>query len=218
MKDLAAIVLAAGRSRRMGQFKPLLPFGDRTVIDHCIDNLRRGGVDSIVVVVGQRAADLQKHLQSTNVIFALNPELDSEMGDSVVCGVSRIPLRTKAILITPVDHPAVPAAVIARLIESWQHGAGLVVPTWEGRGGHPVLVDSAFRNELLSLDPSRGLRGLFESHPGQVTRLSVDSSNIARDMDTWDDYISLHKDVFGVPPRQRFDQTETGQPLAPETN
>jgi len=218
MKDVAAIVLAAGRSRRMGQFKPLLPFGDRTVIDYCIDNLRRGGVESIVVVVGHRAADLQNHLQTANVVFAVNPEPDSEMGDSVACGVRQISTSTKAILITPVDHPAAPAAVVTRIIESWQKGAGLVVPTWNGRGGHPVLVDSAFREELLGLDPGVGLRGLFESHPGQLTRLSVDSSYIARDMDTWDDYVSLHKDVFGVPPEQPFDRTEPEQPLAPETN
>ena len=218
MKDVAAIVLAAGRSRRMGQFKPLLPFGDRTVIDHCIDNLRCGGVESIVIVVGHRAADLRNHLQTANVLFAVNPEPDSEMSHSVARGVNQILSSTRAILITPVDHPAVPAPVVARIIESWQKGAGLVVPTWEGRGGHPVLVDSAFHNELLGLDPSRGLRGLFESHPGQVTRLSVDSCYIARDIDKWDDYISLHKDVFGVPPRQPFDQIVPEQPLAPETN
>ena len=218
MKDVAAIVLAAGRSRRMGQFKPLLPFGDRTIIDYCIDSLRRGGVESIVVVVGHRATDLQNHLQTANVVFAVNPEPDSQMSDSVACGVSQIPFKTKAILITPVDHPAVPAAVVARVIESWQKGAGLVVPTWDGRGGHPVLVDSAFRNELLGLDPSRGLRALFESHPSQVTRLGVESSYIARDVDTWDDYVLLHKDVFGVPPGQPVDQTEPEQPLAPETN
>ena len=218
MKDVAAIVLAAGRSRRMGQFKPLLPFGDRTVVDYCIDNLRRGGVESIVVVVGHRAADLQNHLENANVVFAVNPESDCQMSDSVARGVSKIPSTTKAILITPADHPAVPAAVVAHIIESWQEGAGLVVPTWEGRGGHPVLVDSAFQNELLGLDPSRGLRSLFESHPGQVTRLAVGSGYIARDLDTWDDYVSLHRDVFGVPPRQPFDQTEAEQPLAPETN
>ena len=218
MKDVAAIVLAAGRSRRMGQFKPLLPFGDRTIIDYCIDSLKRGGVEDIVVVVGHRAADLQRHLKAANVVLAVNPEPDSQRSDSVACGVSQIPSRTRAILITPVDHPAVPAAVVTRLIDSWQKGAGLVVPTWEGRGGHPVLVDSAFRNELLALDPSRGLRALFESDPGQVTRLDVDSGYIARDMNTWDDYVSLHKDVFGVPPRQPFDQTVPEQPLAPETN
>jgi CTP:molybdopterin cytidylyltransferase MocA len=205
----------------MGHFKPLLPFGDRTVVDQCVDNLRRGGVEKIVVVVGHRAADLQNHLQGEAVTFAINPEPDSEMGASIACGVNQIPSSARAILITPVDHPAVPPAVVARIIEAWETGetgAGLVVPTWEGRGGHPVLVDSSLRHELLNLNPARGLRGLFESHRNQIMRLEVDSSYIARDMDTWDDYISLHKDVFGVLPRQPFNPPEPEQPLAPETN
>ena len=219
MKDVAAIVLAAGRSRRMGQFKPLLPFGDRRVVDHCLDSLRRGGVESIVVVVGHRAADLQNHLHTANnVVFAVNPKSDSEMSDSIACGVKPVPPSAKAILITPVDHPAVPPAVVSKIIDAWQEGAMLVVPTWEGRGGHPVLLDANFREKLLSLDPERGLRGLFESYPEQVKRLKVESSYIARDMDTWDDYISLHKDVFGVPPRQPLVQPEPGQPQGQETN
>ena len=219
MKDVAAIVLAAGRSRRMGQFKPLLPFGNRTVVDHCIDNLRRGGVDTIVAVVGHRAADIQSHLRLDDASFAVNPEPDSEMSVSVACGVSRVPVKAKAILITPVDHPAVPSTVVARIIEEWKTGkAGLVVPTWNGRGGHPVLVDASFRNELLHLNPKRGLRHLFESHPSQVTRLAVDSPYIARDMDTWDDYVLLHKDVFGVLPRHSFGLPELEQHRAPESN
>ncbi|HEY5884319.1 MAG TPA: nucleotidyltransferase family protein [Pyrinomonadaceae bacterium] len=218
MKDIAAIVLAAGRSRRMGQFKPLLPFGDRRVVDHCLDSLRRGGVESIVVVVGHRAADLQNHLQTANVVFALNPDPDSAMSDSIACGVKLVPPSAKAILITPVDHAAVPPPVVSNIIGAWQEGARLVVPTWEGRGGHPVLLNANFREELLRLDQERGLRGLFEAYSEQVKRLKVESSYIARDMDTWDDYISLHKDVFGVPPRQPLDHLEPEQPQGQETN
>ena len=218
MKDVAAIVLAAGRAERMGHFKPLLPFGDSTVIDHCIDNLRGGGVESIVVVAGHRATDLQDHLQAANITFAVNPEANSEMSDSLACGVTQIPANAKAILITPADHPAVPTAVVRRIIDSWRKGAHIVIPTWAERGGHPVLVDSAFRDRLLNLDPDRGLRGFFESNPEQVVRLPVDSSYVARDMDTWDDYISLHKEVFGVPPEQPFDRREPQHPLARESN
>jgi molybdenum cofactor cytidylyltransferase len=218
MKDVAAIVLAAGRSRRMGQFKPLLPFGDRTVIDHCIDNLRRGGVENVVLVLGHKAVELKKHLQDAAVTFAVNPQPDSEMSVSVVQGVSQIPTSNRAILITPADYPAVPPDVVASIIDAWEKGAGLVVPTWQGRGGHPVLLDSAFRDELLKLGPNSDLRGLLRSHPNQVLRLPVDSAYIARDMDTWDDYISLHKEVFGLLPRQPFDRPEPEQPLAPESN
>jgi molybdenum cofactor cytidylyltransferase len=204
VKDIAGIVLAAGRSQRMGHFKPLLPFGESTVVDHCVDNLRRGGVETIVVVLGHKASDLKHHLQNASVTFAHNPDPDSEMSASIAYGVQQIPTHARAILITPVDHPAVSPYVVAILVDAWKEGACLVVPTFEGRGGHPVLVDSKFRDELLNLNPKRGLRGLFELHLEQVTRLSVDSSYIARDMDTWDDYLALHKDLFGALPKQPF--------------
>jgi molybdenum cofactor cytidylyltransferase len=201
----------------MGQFKPLLPFGDHTVVDHCIENLRRGGAETIVVVLGHRASDLRNHLQNASVIFALNPEPDSEMFASVVAGVRQVPLDSRAFLINPVDHAAVPPAVPATLIEAWQGGAVLVVPTWEGRGGHPVLIDARFREELLNLDGNRGLRSFFDRHPEEVTRLSIDSSYIARDMDTWDDYLTLHNDMFGVFPRP-FTAMDEQPPPVQETN
>ncbi len=204
MNDLAAIVLAAGRSQRMGQFKPLLPFGTSTVIDHCIDNLRRGGAETIVIVLGHRASNLKQHLQGSSITFALNPDPNSEMSESIAAGVRQVSCNAKAILITPVDHPAVPPDVISTILQAWETGFGLVVPTWNGRGGHPVLVDSKYRKELLQLDSQRGLRGMFEAHGEEVNRLSVNSSYIARDMDTWDDYLSLHKDVFGALPKRPF--------------
>jgi CTP:molybdopterin cytidylyltransferase MocA len=139
------------------------------------------------------------------------------MSESVVCGVRELTSTAKAILITPVDHPAVSPTVVAHIIDSWRKGARMVVPTWQGRGGHPVLIDASLRDELLKLGPERGLRGLFESHLNSILRLEVDSPYIARDMDTWDDYVLLHKDVFGVSPRHP-DYAEPEQSLAPETN
>ena len=112
-----------------------------------------------------------------------------------------VPDDAKAVVITPVDHPAVPAEVVAQLIREWETGARLVKPTWQDRGGHPVVIDLSFRDALLSLDPHRGLKGLFESHPADVSRVPVDSQYIARDMDTWDDYAALHLEFFGrLPP------------------
>lgn len=204
VEDIAAIILAAGRSERMGAFKPLLPFGARTVIEACIEYLRAGGVQTVIVVLGQGpgAKDLKGHLQDSGVIFAINPDLRSEMSASIACGVREIPESAKAVVITPADYPAVPAEVIRELIDQWDKGARLVMPTNRGRGGHPVLIDLGFRQELLSLDTSRGLKALFDAHPEQLIRVAVDSNYIARDMDTWDDYRALHQEVFGVPPRE----------------
>lgn len=201
MNDVAAILLAAGRSRRMGAFKPLLPFGDKTVIEHCISTLREAEIDPIVVVLGHRADEVRRQLKHTEVTFALNPDPESEMGASIACGIQQLPEITKATLIALVDHPAVPAELIGLLINEWKSkGTRLVIPEFEGRGGHPVLVDLGFREELLRLDPTRGLRALFDAHPAEVCRLPVSSPFVARDMDTWEDYRRLHLETFGSHP------------------
>jgi molybdenum cofactor cytidylyltransferase len=202
VNEVAAIILAAGRSERMGAFKPLLLFGPNTVIQSCLDNFRDGGVESIVVVIANdpRAELLRKHLQGSGVTIAVNPDPSSEMSASIAAGIRALPESAKAVLINPVDHAAVPPHVVEKLIDYWTKGTRLVKPTWNERGGHPVLVDLAFRDELLSLDPHRGLKAFFEVHANDVTRVAVGSNFIARDMDTWDDYCALHQEVFGVPP------------------
>ena len=184
----------------MGTFKPLLPFGKQTVVESCIDYLRQGGVETIVVVLGHRAEEVRARLSGLDIVCTVNPRVDSEMNASIAVGLREVPAAAKATLIALADHPAVPSSVVAGIIEAWKNGAPLVIPTWQNRGGHPVLVDLRFREELQNLDPNLGLKALFTAHRQQVTRLPVESPYVARDMDTWDDYRALYKEVFGEPP------------------
>jgi CTP:molybdopterin cytidylyltransferase MocA len=198
---ISAILLAAGRSQRMGAFKPLLPFGDKTVIEACIDNLAAGGVGEIVVVLGHRGDELRNHLANHSVRFVLNTEPESEMGVSIALGVDQISKEAEAVFIALVDQPAVPPEVIRFLSEERERtGARLIIPQYEERGGHPVLIDLCFRNELSELDPRIGLRGIFETHKASVRRVSVASPFVVRDMDTWDDYRALHVEIFASEP------------------
>jgi molybdenum cofactor cytidylyltransferase len=219
---IAAVLLAAGRSRRMGAFKPLLPFGARTVVETCVNSLLAAGVAEVVVVVGHRAEEVRAALAHLPVRFALNAEAGSEMGVSIARGVEALSegdevgggevrggataaagaaTAAGATLIALADHPAVRAGEIVEVIAAHRRtGARVVVPEWRGRGGHPVLVSLALRASLLNLDAAGGLRALFERHAGEVLRLPVASEYVARDMDTWEDYRALHVEVFGVPP------------------
>lgn len=187
----------------MGAFKPLLPFGKQTVIEACIDYLRKGGVEDIVVVLGHRAEEVRTRIDHLGVGYALNPEPDSEMNASIAVGVAEVASGVKSLLLALADYPAVPPSVVSTLISEWQNGAPLVIPTWQNRGGHPVLIDLRYRTELQNLDPTRGLRALFDAHRTQVKRVPVDSPFVARDMDTWDDYRSLYQEVFGEPPPEQ---------------
>ncbi|HEX8423178.1 MAG TPA: NTP transferase domain-containing protein, partial [Pyrinomonadaceae bacterium] len=116
---IAAVLLAAGRSRRMGAFKPLLPFGAQTVIETCVNNLLAAGVGEVVVVVGHRAQEVRARLAHLPVRFALNAAVASEMGVSIARGVEELAARETtpgeavaaagALLIALADHPAVTA-------------------------------------------------------------------------------------------------------------
>ena len=198
---VAALLLAAGQSRRVGAFKPLLPFGQSTVIESCIANLRGASVDEIIVVLGHRADEVREHLQKANVGFAVNDDPKSEMSVSIARGVEQLSAQRNALLIALVDHPAVSSDTIKTIIDAWVEGAQFVQPEFNGRGGHPVLIDLKYRHELRHLDPQKGLRALFDAHRDQVWRLAVDSPFVARDMDAWEDYVQLHRDAFGQPPR-----------------
>ena len=101
--------------------------------------------------------------------------------------------------------PAVTSEIIKLVVDEWRRtNAKLIQPAHGTRGGHPVLVDLSYRDKLLSLDPERGLRSLFDEHRDEVLRLPVASPFVARDMDTWDDYRDLHQAVFGREPSQHL--------------
>jgi CTP:molybdopterin cytidylyltransferase MocA len=185
----------------MGAFKPLLPFGDVTVIESCINALREGGVDEIIVVLGHRADEVKERIKRLNVSFAFNPKPESEMSESIACGAREFSSDVDSTFIALVDQPAIPSRVIRKLIQTRQRtNAKLIVPTFQNRGGHPVLVDLCFRKELLNLDSQNGLRGLFEKRKDEVLRVEVDSPYIQRDIDAWEDYENLYLEVFGVEP------------------
>ena len=196
------MVLAAGRSSRMGAFKPLLPFGNSTVIETCLNYLTDAGVEDIVVVLGHRAEDIRNVINPDPIKFVINPNPDAAMSSSIELGVGAISAAANAILITPVDHPAVPSSIIRLLIGNWRGGAKLIQPEFQGKGGHPVLIDLSFRDELMNLAADSGLRGFFGRHRQDVLRLPVDSPFVAQDMDTWDDYLTLHQAVFGHKPSE----------------
>ena len=186
----------------MGAFKPLLEFPrGRTVVEACIENLRGGGVEEIVVVVGHRAAEMSDALAHLGVRVALNAEAASEMSVSLERGASLVSETAESILVALADQPAIPPGAIGYILEARRRtGAPLIVPTWEGRGGHPVLLDARFRAALGRLDPRRGLRGLFEEHEAETLRLPVASPYVVRDMDTWEDYHALYGEIFGSAP------------------
>ena len=184
-----AIILAAGSSRRMGTPKMLLPFGDRTIIETVIDNVSRSKVDSIHVVLGDHHEQIREILAHLPVETVLNEQHASGMLSSVLCGFDSLPEDTGTALIFLGDQPGIPPSVTNAVIDAYNDSLhGIVIPVYNYRRGHPLLVDFKYRNEIGKLDLEQGLRALMHHFPQDVLEVDVDEPGILMDIDTPEDY------------------------------
>jgi molybdenum cofactor cytidylyltransferase len=183
-----AIVLAAGESRRMGTLKPLLPFGSGSVIGQVVHSLQACPIDAVLVVVGHRGAEIAAQLAS-GVSIIENPNYLQGMLSSVQAGVAAADPAAELFLIALADQPSIPPEVIRHLIEVFdERRPGLLVPTFDGRRGHPLLIDARYRDEIAALDPAVGLRELLQRHPDDLLLSPVSIEAVIRDMDTREEY------------------------------
>ncbi len=189
-KQVYAIVLAAGTSSRMGLLKPLLPFGEKTILQSVVDLLLSVDLEEIVVVVGHRADEVKESLAGRTVRFSLNADYAKGMLSSVHCGVAAVPDSADAALIVLADQPQIEARVARRVVSAYKAGKkGIVIPTYRGTRGHPALVDlKRYRDEILRLPENRGLKPVTRGHPGDTLELPVEDAGILRDLDTPEDY------------------------------
>ena len=150
-----ALIVAAGKSSRMGDFKPMLQLGSISIAQRVINNFRQAGISKIVVVTGYRADVLERHLASNNVIFLRNEDYAStHMFDSVRIGLEYLKDKVDTVLFTPVDVPLFTARTVTQMLSL---GYPLVTPVCDGNPGHPLLIRSTLIDSILSDDGSSGL-------------------------------------------------------------
>ena len=199
---IAAIVLAAGASTRMGSPKPLLAWGEQTLLAFELDELRRSCVDDIVVVTGARADDVRRSLADSARHCVFNARWPQGRATSLACGATALLApslaRPEAVVIQNVDQPT-HAEIVDRLVDELRaSGAEIVQPSYQGQAGHPAVLAGALLEELAQASEQRlGLRGVLEGHPPR--RLEMDGEPIVRvDLDT-PEALSAGRLLFGVP-------------------
>ncbi|MCS6862149.1 MAG: nucleotidyltransferase family protein [Abditibacteriales bacterium] len=193
---MSAIVLAAGESKRMGTLKQLLPFGEGTMLETVLDTLLRSRVDEIVVVLGHRweevAAVVHRKMPQAShahVRIALNERYQDEMLSSVQCGVRALSAEADAFLVALGDQPLITPHLVNRLIEVFiRERPPIVIPTYHGKRGHPVLFDAALRSEILALGRNATLKEVVERHADAVRELPCEEEGIVRDVDHPSEY------------------------------
>lgn len=192
--DIGAVVLAAGKSERMGRPKLVLPWKDHTVIWQVVESLSQAEINDIVVVTGASRDLVEEALTGSIVQCTYNPDYErSEMLRSLQVGISALPAHCKALLVVLGDQPLIESAVIKRVMDTYrQAGSSLVIPSYQLRRGHPWLVGKAYWNELLGLPENRTMHDFITAHQDEIVYVNVDTPSILKDMDTFEDYQQTH--------------------------
>ncbi len=191
---VAAIVLAAGFSSRMGEFKPLLPLGDMTALERVVTLFRSVGIADVRVVTGHRAGELEPLLAKLGVRAVANPHYRVGMFTSVAAGVATIEKEVDAFFVLPVDLPLVRPATIRRLLDARrQNPADVVYPAFSGERGHPPLIAGRRAGTITGWHGEGGLKGALAQWDGDALDVEVADEHVLRDMDTPDDYRAMRE-------------------------
>ena len=187
--QIGALIVAAGMSRRMGEFKPMLSLGSISVAQRVIATLSQCGVSKTVMVTGYNATALERHLAGNGIIFLRNEDYETtQMFDSVKIGLRYLQDKCDKVLFTPVDVPLFTARTVHALLDS---GSDLAVPMCEGRQGHPILISTALIPEILADCGEMGLKGAMDRCSVPLLRIDVDDPGTIHDADTPEDFTAL---------------------------
>ena len=190
MGGIWSIILAAGESKRMGFPKMILSINGKTMIENVIDHVAESDSDAILVVLGAGSGKLIDIVKKYDVKYCYNENYREGMLSSVRCGFKNLPLDIEAVLVFQGDQPLISPALINSLIREYRSsGKGIVIPVYDGKRGHPLLLDHRYREQIDKLDPDEGLRSITSLYPGDILEVNTDDQGILLDFDTYDDYI-----------------------------
>lgn len=193
---IAVVILSAGESRRMGQPKALVPFpnilnqkeagltpapiAQKTFLEHLIEVTRHPRAGILRVVVGPHAAEIRARVKLDEGALVFNPDWQRGQLSSLQAAIRSLPPgKTEGMLICLVDHPLISSGVVARVIGAFDKTKNkIVIPTYRGRRGHPVIFPSALYDELLTAPEDMGARAVVHRHATEVVEVPVEEEGI----------------------------------------
>ena len=185
---IAAVVLAAGLSRRMGQAKLLMKVGGRAIVRYVVENVLAGGVDSVWVVTGPDVEPIEAALAGLEAQIAVNPAPEEGQASSLRAGIAALPASVDAVLIALGDQPSLAPSIIPALLAARRTSPKLIVaPRYRDGQGNPVLFKREIFPELLRLTGDQGARPIIQKEPARVEWVERDLP-MPPDVDTLDDY------------------------------
>jgi molybdenum cofactor cytidylyltransferase len=197
----AGVLLAAGEPVRMGRPKPLLPWGDTTLVEYQVGEMLGAGLERVIVVLGHAWPDVKPYLTGPAVEVVINEAYRESGASSLRAAAACLLDEDEAVAVLSVDQPR-PRDVLARLLASRDAGAALVtVPVHGGRRGHPTILAGALIPELRNvLDETLGLGGLIERHQASLREVPFETAVVLLELNTSDEYRRAHELFFGWSP------------------
>lgn len=191
MAKIVAILLAAGESRRMGQLKALLPWQGTSLLTHQLNALKEAGIQRIVVVLGHQAERLQPLLHGQEeVTWVVNPDYRQGKTTSIKAGLKALgPKMTATLLVLNVDQPRSPETIRSLLQQHHSASCLITIPTHQGKGGHPIVLDPSLLDELQAIDEeTQGIRAVVQRHKDLTQRVEMPSPEVLWDLNTPEEY------------------------------
>jgi molybdenum cofactor cytidylyltransferase len=186
---VSAILLAAGKSERMGQNKLLLPFGGRTVIQRTLDSLLASRAGEVIVVLGNKAQEINASIGNRRALSVLNPNFAKGMSTSLVTGLGMVSQQARFIIVALGDQPLVTPRVYNQLIETALNSEkGIILPVCKGERGNPIVISTRYKTELLAQTGDIGGRELLKAHPDDVLEVPVDCEGVVININTKEEY------------------------------
>lgn len=191
----AAIVLAAGYSSRMGSFKPLLPLGGISVLEHVLLTLKEAGIDPIVTVTGHQSEKLGPLISKYGVKECFNPLFSQGMFSSIQAGAVCLKNKRssyKGFFLVPVDCPLISPKIYKAMLEQKEHYADkMIVPCYRGKKGHPLYLPNNYLGRIFAGDANKGMKQITDKKREDMIHLEVPEETVVMDMDTPEDYREL---------------------------
>ena len=193
-RRLFALIPAAGRSRRMGTSKLLLPWQSSTVIEQLIGTLSRSDIAAVAIVIRPDDHALRDVVQRTSALAIIPDHEPPQMRDSIEIGLRAIrerfaPTDDDGWLLIPADHPLIEPEVLDGLRSRWSRGdCDVLLPTFGQRRGHPALLRWSLAARIEQLPHDVGVNALLRSSPSLVTEWPTDCESVLADLDTPEDY------------------------------
>jgi molybdenum cofactor cytidylyltransferase len=189
---ISAIVLAAGRSTRLGRSKQLLPLGGLPLLAHVLRNAAAANLDEVVLVLGHNATTIAGAVGDWGQRIVVNPDYAAGQSTSLRAGLAALDPRSEAAIVLLGDQPQVTRPIIDAITDTYRATGGpIVLPTYGGDRGNPVLFARLLFPELARLTGDEGARSLLATHAAEVVPIPVSDSPPPRDVDTEEDYAAL---------------------------